>query len=152
MFSNKTTACNLLCLLLMAALLVCQCTPFWHFGEEGEEASASINGYVWFPYEHQDLEKYLKTVNEDHVSNDAAVMPAFQLLFFGIFVILVIFKNEQSWISLLPVFSGALGVWGYLSKPIFQAGAVWPLHLVLCIAMLLMGIVTLIPRKKTKTA
>jgi len=57
-FSNRTSACNLICALLMIILLVLHFAPFWTYGENGE--TASIQGYVWFPTDHGALEKYIQ--------------------------------------------------------------------------------------------
>lgn len=143
MIWSKTTLCNIVCAVLMLALLICQFMPFWHFGETGEE-TASIQGYVWFPSDHGDLEKYLETINPDHDINDVLLMPILELALCAVGFCLCLIKANVAWMSAFPVAAGLIGIWGYLGKVVFRAGGNWVLHLILCIAILALGCVALV--------
>jgi len=144
LFSNRTSVCNVICAVLLLILLVFQFTPFWHYGEDASIAT-SINGYIWFPTENTQLENYLKEqLNSDFSVESILAMPIIVLLAGAIGFVLCLIKADNPIVSLLPAAAGAVGVWGYLTKGAFKLGANWQIHLILCFAILVIALVSLI--------
>ncbi len=149
--SNRTSVCNLICAVLMVFLLVLQFTPFWSFGEDAE--TASIQGYVWFPTDHGSLEKYIEeATGSKHDINSILAMPILVLLLGAAGSLLCLIKHDQIWTAAFPVACGACGMWGYLSKAAFRLGTNWPFHLVLCIAMFVVGLLSICVSCKGRNA
>ena len=116
--------CNYICVVLMLVILVFQFLPFWHYSTEEESFATSIQTYIWFPGECRDLDDYLaeQTGNEDIEAGQILGMP-----------ILVLVR-------------------GFLSTPAFQLGSNWVVSLVLCIAVLLVSLVSLLTLAKKEKA
>ena len=139
-FSNRTSVCNVICAVLMVILLVLQFSSFWQFGEN-QETSVSIQGYIWFPSDHNDLVKYFEeATGTDHDINSILLPPILTLVLGAVGAVLCLIKADQIWTPAFPIVCGAVGAWGYLTKAVFKLGVNWPLHLVVCIAMLIVGI------------
>ncbi len=140
-FSNRISVCNMICAVLMVILLVLQFCPFWQFGEN-QESSASIQGYIWFPTEHGDLETYFEeATGSDYSINSILIPPILTLVLGAAGIVLCLIKSNQIWASIFPIACGAVGIWGYLGKAVFKLGVNWQMHLVICIAMLVVGVV-----------
>ncbi|MGN0803667.1 MAG: hypothetical protein ACI4MF_13830 [Candidatus Faecivicinus sp.] len=136
--------CSILCAIIMLALLVLQFVPFWHYGEAGEE-SASMNGYIWFPMDYGDLESYFaETTGKPFDVNSILAMPILHLVLGAAGIVLCVLKRDQVWVSLFPVAVGGVGVWGFLSKPVYRLGSTWQLQLALCVVMLAIGLISLV--------
>ena len=58
--------------------------------------------------------------------------------------------NDEPLMCLIPIIGGLIGAWGYLTTHAFQLGGNWILHLVVCIAMILIGVLTLLSGQKKK--
>jgi len=138
---NKWATCNWICALLMIVLLVMQFVPFWHFGEAGE--SCSISSYVWFPSDYKDLESWLDTQAEGHDLNSFVGMPILVLVLSAVGAALCLIKPDKGMTTLLPALCGAAGTWAYLTTPALKLGAGWAWHLRICIALLALGIYSL---------
>lgn len=134
---NKTNVCNILCALLMLALLAVQFTPFWQCGEE----MVSIGGFIWFPTDHVDLEKQLVSVLQtDFAVDDMLAAPIMVLLLGAVGTVLCLLKFSQPMVLLLPVACGLSGLIGYLSTPALKTGMGWQWHVAICAAMLIVAI------------
>lgn len=130
---------NLICALLMAALLVCQFLPFWTV----EEETVSISAYVWFPSNHNNVTKMLEAEFEGYSINNLIAGPVLVLVLGAAGLVLCVLKREYALTALMPAACGAAGLWGYLSKPYFRLGEHWMLHVALCAAMLIVAVVSL---------
>lgn len=138
-YETKGKTCNRVAALLMALLLILQFVPYWHYGE-GEALSASVNGYVWFPYHHQELTAQLAAQGTGHYINDVAypMVGVFVLCVLG--TLFCLWKSGSALSAVLPVMAGALGLFGYLSAPAFQAGGWYWQHVLLFVLMIVMGV------------
>jgi len=139
---NKWATCNWICALLMIVLLVMQFTPFWYYGEAGE--SCSISGYVWFPSDQKDLESWLGTQADGHDLNSFVGMPILVLVLSAVGAVLCLIKPDKGMISLLPTLCGVVGGIAYLTTPALKLGSGWAWHLLICIALLALGIYSLV--------
>ncbi len=136
--SNKAAACMVVSAILMVILLVLQFTPFWHYGEAGE--SCSISGYVWFPSDQKALESWLGTQAENHDLNSFVGMPILILLLSAVGAVICMIKPDAGAAPLLPAACGLAGIIGYLTTPALKLGAGWAWHLLICIALLALGV------------
>jgi len=142
-FSNRTAQINSLCALFMLILLVLQFSAFWTYGDNNE-LNCSLQSYIWFPTDNTALTKHLETLVPGHAINSIIAMPIIVLVSAVLGIVFICTKPQQPLNAPLPILCGAVGVWGYLSKPEFQLGNGWHGHLVLCILMALCGVITLI--------
>lgn len=139
---TQVSLCNIVCALMMLVLLILQFTPFWQYGEEG--ASASIGAYVWFPTENAAVGTAIKEAVGDDFTIESIVGVAVLLLLLsaaGIAACLI--KMNSPVVSALPVACGLVGLYSFLTKPALRLGMNWGFQLALCIAMLIIGAVSL---------
>lgn len=139
---NLTRIFNVVCAVLMLALLICQLVPFWSL--EGREVS--IGGYVWFVSDHGDLTAYFQEWlgNGDFDAGSIAGIDTIIIVACVIGLIFCLKNNEDIWPVIFPAVCGILGLYQYITFPVFQLGNNWGFHLAICIAMLVMAIVTFI--------
>lgn len=147
--SVNTSVLSILCAALMLILLVLQFMPFWQYGDPA--TTVSIQGYIWFPGDHTGLDKALQeSVSADYSINDVLLMPILTLVLGAAGIVMCLIKSSNPFMSLLPVACGLVGVWGYLSSPAFHLGANWVLHLIICILILCVGLVSFFTGRKSK--
>lgn len=141
--SNRTPILNVICAVLMLVLLVLQFMPFWTYSDPA--TSVSIQGYIWFPGDHTGLDKALKeSVSADYSINDVLLMPILTLVLGAVGIVLCLIQSDNPFVSLLPAACGLAGTWGYLTGAAFHVGSGWEFHLILCIALLALGLISLI--------
>lgn len=144
--SNLTPILNVICAVLMLVLLVLLVLQFMPFGTYGDPATpVSIQGYIWFPGDHTGLDKALKeSVSADYSINDVLLMPILTLVLGAVGIVLCLIQSDNPFVSLLPAACGLAGTWGYLTGAAFHVGSGWVFHLILCIALLALGLISLI--------
>jgi len=142
--TKRTKIANITAICLMALLLLLQFTPYWQF----EGGSCSILGYVYMPRDHADFAAWVETQTGAPANpNDIVTGPIFLFFLLVAGIVLCVIKNEH-WVGgLLPIAAGATGLWTYM-QPIAQLGASFGLHMTLCAAILVVGIVAAIPKLK----
>lgn len=132
---------------LMGLLLILHFMPYWSY----EGISTSIQTYIWSPSDHAQLETYLASqIGGEFSINNILLMPILVLVMTVAGIILCLWKWETPLMSLIPLFCGLVGVWGYLFKPAFQLGSNWVLHLVVCIGMIASSALTLVFASKNE--
>ena len=139
---NKTVLTNMVCALLMIVLLVLQFLPYWQYAEDG--GSCSISGYVWFPTDHKELESWISAQVEGYDLNGFV---GAALLVFGLAVTgtaFCLFQRRNGWPSVLVTACGAAGMIVYLCNGALRLGSVWLVHLLVCAAVLALGIYSVI--------
>lgn len=138
---NRTSGLNYACAVVMLLLVVLLFVPFWNTGEE----TVSINSYVWMPSEQKGLESYFAdALGEKPDINEVVTAPVFLLLLGVLGAPLCIIMGQSTFGSLLGIPFGIVGIWGYATCPVLQLGALWELHLALCIAALALSLGALI--------
>ena len=144
--SNLTPILNVICAVLMLVLLVLLVLQFMPFGTYGDPATpVSSQGYIWFPGDHTGLDKALKeSVSADYSINDVLLMPILTLVLGAVGIVLCLIQSDNPFVSLLPAACGLAGTWGYLTGAAFHVGSGWVFHLILCIALLALGLISLI--------
>ncbi len=174
---KKIIVCNLITAVLLVVLLVTQFLPFWSCVDCktcGEAGEPSISAYIWFPEKHKPITKDMTQVFKDHYgedlkdekgkafkfnANDVAFSPVVLLVFAAAGLVLCVIKANKYIVSILPLISGAVGAWGYLTNPALMIGKNSTLHLVVCILVVVsslvpfvLQVVKVIGEKKAKKA
>lgn len=132
-----TQICNIVCVLLMLALVVCHFLPFWNIGGQ----DYSVWEYVGFPLDNKDVTKYFEDAIDGFTVNDMALMPSAAILLAAVCVVFVFKSSEEMWLGLFPALVGGLGIHAYLTVAAFQMGNMWILPLVISILMLVVAVV-----------
>lgn len=144
---KKTQTLNFVSVVLMAVYVILLFLPFWSY----DGISSSIQSYIWFPGEKAELTAYLTAqLGESYTINNIIWPPILSFVAAVVGVILCAMYNDEPLMCLIPIVGGLIGVWGYLTTPAFQLGGNWILHLVVCIAMILIGVLTLLSGQKKK--
>lgn len=133
------TSCRI-CAALLLLLIVLQFTPFWHLGEP--EKSVSLNGYVWMPTDHKDLENWLASEAEgaNVTAGHLVAMPLLVLVLGVATIILCIMQSDNVYSLLAPCAAGCIGMIGYLKEAALHLGSNWGVHLALCIVIMLLAV------------
>ncbi|MBQ8653747.1 MAG: hypothetical protein IJ507_02325 [Clostridia bacterium] len=127
---------SFLCAALLIILVALQFTPFWTYGETGEN-SASIAGYVWFPGDHAALTTHLQSVlGADFTLGSILVSPILMLVLGVIGAVLSVWKAGELLPALISGTCGVAGVAGFLSRQALRLGSGWALQLTLCVLIL----------------
>lgn len=147
---SPTKTINIVCAVLMLALLVCQFIPFWSVGEQ----YVSIGGYVWFPEDHGDLTVHLQESlnNSDFTAGSIVWIHLIMLLVSAAGFAFCLKNSDAVWPAVFPAVCGVVGICGYITQPVLQMGAAWPLHLVLSIVTLVLAVVSLVCKYKENHA
>ena len=135
----KRMGLNFLGGVLMIVLLILMFSPYW-FIEVGKPG-ISIQDYVWFPGHHKDLVNYFNdelAVKKFDVTT-MATMPVLNLVICALGALACFFKSRKAWASAFPTAAGLLGIVNYLSQDTLRLGSGWAIHLVVCIAMFVVG-------------
>ena len=130
--------CNILCAVLMLALLLCHLIPFWT--RDGE--NTSLQEFIWFCTEHGQISSYLETVDPQFSMNSFIIAPILIFVSAVLGIFFCVTKPRRLWTAVFPIICGIAGTIAYLTDPVLQSGALWQLHLVVCVALLVIGIVT----------
>lgn len=129
-----TRICNIICAVMMLALIVCQFMPFWSTASNGD---ISIQEYTWLPHHNKELDTLFKTnFGKDYGINDVVLMPIVALVVGALGIVLTVLWSKKRLIVVCPLVVSILGVMNYLTNPAFQIGPGWQVHLALNIVML----------------
>lgn len=146
MKTKTVRICNLLCALLMLALVLCQFLPFWSANGD----TASLQGYTWWPDDHKEVTNWFKSaVSPDFRANDVVIPTILMLVFGCLGSVFCLLQTKSCWVGFLPLICGGAGIWGYLTNPAYQMGSLWVGHLILAIAITALSIPMLIACVKT---
>ena len=139
---NLTTTINIVCAILMLALLICQFVPFWNL--DGREAS--IGGYIWLESHYDGFTAYFQEWLNDGDFYSGSIVGVNVILMLACTAgIVFCFKYLDDFLpAVFSVVCGAVGLYQYIAMPVFQLGNNWRIHLAICIAMLVMAIVAFI--------
>lgn len=132
---KKNKICNYVCIALMAILFVLQFMPFWSY----DGVSVSIQSYVWFPANHTTLDTYIGSQISGYSINDIVWMPVITLVATVGGIILFVKAPDNAYVGIVPLICGIIGTWAYMTKEPLHLGTNWVLHLVVCIAMVVVS-------------
>ena len=151
---NPKVLCSWLCALVMLAILVMMFVPYWSYvGSnedtfEPEDRVTSINGYLWFPSDHAELEDAFNEGNmgDDIDANTIALPIGMQILFAGFGIALCLWKSKVTAVGAFPIVCGLFGVFGYafVSALRMTSPALWIINLALAVLAIVLGIVRIV--------
>lgn len=146
---KRTRLGAIVCAVLMLAVLVLQFTPYWHIGEGEEQQEVSIGAYVWFPTDHKEVDAYMKEqVSSDFNISGVVGVHTLVLVLSAAGLVLCLIKPAMPVSPVLVIGSSVSGLVGCLGMKAFQLGSTWAVLLILFIAALVMGGLTLYWRMK----
>lgn len=146
---KRTRLGAIVCAVLMLAVLVLQFTPYWHIGEGEEQQNVSIGAYVWFPTDHKEVDTYMKEqVSSDFNISGVVGVHSLVLVLSVAGLVLCLVKPAMPVSPVLVMGSSVSGLVGCLGMKAFQLGSTWAVLLILFIAALVMGGLTLYWRMK----
>ena len=146
---KRTRLGAIVCAVLMLAVLVLQFTPYWHIGEGEEQQNVSIGAYVWFPTDHKEVDTYMKEqVSSDFNISGVVGVHSLVLVLSAAGLVLCLIKPAMPVSPVLVMGSSVSGLVGCLGMKAFQLGSTWAVLLILFIAALVMGGLTLYWRIK----
>ena len=133
---------NIVCAVLMLALIVLQFLPFWTVGDN----TLSAQKFTWFCTHNTDVNKFFKAEFGDVYSLNTTILPTLGILVFGgLGVVFSLLKASKSINWLWAFLCGGLScVIGYLTTPTYQLGSNWIVHVIIGAVVTLLSIVLLI--------
>lgn len=126
---------NYISVILTLILLILHFSPFWSVNGD----TASLQGYIWFPNQHEGISSYLSSN-----INGIVLFPVLQLIAGALGVVLCLIYAKSFLVSIAPVFCGAFGIAGFCSNDALKLGSTWAIMLILSILILISGIATII--------
>ena len=144
---STTQIASFICAALSLLIVILQFTPFWQF----DGGSVSIASYISFPTDHKEVTDYLTaTLGDGYSINQIVVMHVLQLVLGVAGAVLCLMKSSSPLVVLVPAVTGAVGIWGFLSKPAYRLGGNWVFQLIIGIVLTVFAIVSLVYHLKKK--
>lgn len=137
---DKKMSINVLGAILMVVFLLLTFSPYWSLGSG--EASISIQKYLWFPSDQKALVSSLTEQLGLAKSFDITTIvlaPLGTMVLCAIGVVVTCIKARSGWVPVFPAAAGLIGLVGYLSNDVFRLGFAWMLHMIICIALFVIG-------------
>lgn len=151
---NLKVICSFVCAALMLAILAMMFVPYWNYVGtnedtfEPEDRTVSINGYLWFPSDHSELETAFNEGNTGEAidANNIALPIGMQILFGAFALVLCLLKPKVTAVGALPVACGAFGIFGYLCVSALRmtSPALWITNLVLSVLAVVAGVMMIV--------
>lgn len=147
------TISNIVCVLLLLALMATQFLPFWNCVgcKNHDDGMISISEYLWHPKNHTPVTNSMTDVYKSYFgpdikdengktwkfeANDVITTPILIVIALVLCVIFMITKFNTILPTLAACVGGAAGMYGYLTNLALESGNNWVMHLVVA------GIVT----------
>jgi len=157
---NPKVICSFVCALIMLAILVMMFVPYWSYTGLDEDTfepvdrTTSINGYLWFPTDHSELEDAFNEGNTgaDIDANTIALPIGMQILFGAFGLVVCLWKPKVTAAAALSIACGIFGVYGYafVSALRMTSAALWIVNLALAVLAIVAGVVRIILGYKIK--
>jgi len=119
-FKNRVSICNLVCVLLMLAIVVAQLLiPCWTVEQKGVVEEVSLGEYVWFVNDYKTLTNTFKdTYGKDFKADVIAFPHLFMILVFAFGAIFCIKDHNKKFPSLFCTAFGFMNIYYYLTVQI----------------------------------
>lgn len=138
--NNTLKVTNIICVVLLVILFICQFTPFWNL--EGQ--SISIGSYIWFPTDHTDLTVYFEQQISSDYTIESMVLSSVLQLVLPVLTLFLFFRNPESkHTGILSICAGIAGICIYLLKPAYRLG-LWKVPFGICCLLLVTGILSVL--------
>ena len=130
--------CCVLCAILMLTVLILQYIPYWTYSD----GSASIADYVWWPEHHKALTKEFRNdFGRDYAVQQIVLMPVTILVTTILGVVVCVLKPGKIGAFILPLITGAMGLYGFLTVPVFSLGSTYIVQIVASAVLLVVAII-----------
>lgn len=144
-FFTVTRICNLLCVILMLALLVMQFLPYWL---DKDNLEVSLAEYVWNPTDHKDMSKQFKanyqTFGVEYDINDLVTGPIILMATSVITAFLCTIHSGKSKYSWIPLVGAAVNAYGFATNMALQYNSIWVVHFALSLVVVVLALVAII--------
>lgn len=152
---NITQIIGIVCLVVMLGLIVTQFLPYWTIGEGEDSTELSVLDYTWFNYEKEyksfikDMKEQIKDAGLMDVKDDSFkklgindfVYPAAVLSIVALFaVVFCPFKLGKPLGIAFNLAVGCIGIWMYLSHPIYKLGSLWMVGLIISLVLAVLSL------------
>lgn len=131
---------------LLALIVVLQFVPFWSTAE----GDVSVNSYIWFPGSNTALTEQIRsTVDADFILDDAFVWGPILQTVLGV-ITLCLYKKRNIATVIFAFIAGLAGTLAFALHPVFRAGNLWILFLLLSAAVVVLSVLLLIEAIREK--
>lgn len=122
-FKNRVSICNLVCVLLMLAIIVAQLLiPCWTVEKKGVVEEVSLGKYVWFVNDYRTLTNSFKDSFGKEFKADVIAFPhLYMVLVFGFGLVFCIKDHNKKIPSLFCTAFGFMNIYYYLTNQILAA-------------------------------
>ena len=135
--NNPINVFDIICAVLMLALVVCLFMPFWTVGTE----SISMQEYIWMPEANEAFTDYFQdAIHKDFRVNDVTLVPIFVLVSGVLGAYFCLIKRSKLGACVCTLCCGIIGMIGFLTSPAMQMGAYWQVYLALSIVVTAFGV------------
>ena len=122
-FKNRVSICNLVCILLMLAIVVAQLLiPCWVVEQKGVVEEVSLGEYVWFVNDYRSLTTSFKEAFGKDFKADVIAFPhLFMILVFAFGTVFCIKDHDKKVPSLFCTAFGFMNIYYYLTNQILAS-------------------------------
>lgn len=122
MLNNRVSICNLICVVLLLAVIAAQLfMPGYSYVDKDETVDVTLGEYVWFPKDHRDLTKDFQKEFGKNFKIDEVSYPHLYIVLVACFGIVFLIKSHgNKFMSLFAVAVGAMCCIYMLTVPAFQ--------------------------------
>jgi len=151
---NRVTICNLICVVLLLALVAVQLfLPYWSYEKNDETVEVSLGEYVWFVKDHRTMTNDFKDVYGKDFKVDVVAYPhLYMLLIAGFGVVFCLLKYYSKVPILFGLVDGIMAVYYFSTNPVLQSGATWYMSLIVGIPLILLALFSLLGDMPAKLA
>lgn len=158
-----TTVCNLICAVLLLAMLITQFQPFWTCSNckshKEVDKEVSIAEYIWTPKHHKPItddmtDHYRELLGEDYRDEKGKkfkfqpndILPATVTVFLGsvVGILVCVLLRKKFFAPAIPLIVGIAGILGYTTYPALQIGHNWQTHLILAAVLAVIALIALV--------
>jgi len=121
-FKNRVSICNLVCILLMLAVVVAQLLiPCWTVEKKEVVEEVSLGKYVWFANDYKALTNEFKaTYGKDFKADVVAFPHLFMVLVCGFGLVFCLKDHDKKIPSLFCTAFGFMNCYYYLTNPVLS--------------------------------
>ena len=151
---NRVTICNIICVVLLLALVAIQLfLPYWTYEKSNEVTEVSLGEYVWLVKDHRTMTNDLKDVFGKDFKVDVVAYPhLYTLLVAGFGIVFCILK----WFSKVPILfglaDGIMTIYYFSTNAVLQSGSTWYMSYIPAVLLVIVAGVSLLGDLPAKLA
>ncbi len=143
---NRVTICNLICVVLLLALVAVQLfLPYWSYEKKDETVEVTLGEYVWFVKDHRTMTNDFKDVYGKDFKVDVVAYPhLYMILIAGFGVVFCILKYFSKVPILFGLADGIMAIYYFSTNAVLQSGATWYASLIPGALLILVALYSLL--------